>query len=97
LFQDNLLTVTCLDSRGILLKILNVTDFFCTHHKSDYLFLCPLYRHKLSHQSQVTENHESALSHQIMSLDEEKKQQYFKTMCGGSYLASDKISFITSR
>lgn len=73
-----MLTVTCLDSWGILLKILNVTDFPCTHHKSDYLFLCPLYRQNLSCQSQAYENHESALSHQIMSLDAEKKSQSFK-------------------
>lgn len=39
LFQDNLLTVTFLDSSGILLKILNVTDFFCKQYKSDYLSL----------------------------------------------------------
>lgn len=78
LFQDNLLTVTFLDSWSILLKIFNVTDFFCTHHKSDYLFLCPLYKSSLPHQYQAYENHEPALSRQIMSLDWEKKPQYFK-------------------
>lgn len=95
-FKDNLLTVTCLDSWSILVKILNATDFLCMHHKSDYLLLCPLYRHSLSCQSQAYGNHESALSHRITNLDRRRKLQHFERVSRDSYLASEKISFIMS-